>query len=87
MALGEPPIDATLECLKSEGIDIHDISAISVGMDWKYRNRIYEMSDEETAKYEIFENPDWFLPSEIFGKELPPIYITEVTQPFKKALS
>lgn len=75
MALGEPPIDATLECLKSEGIDIHDISAISVGMDWKYRNRIYEMSDEETAKYEIFENPDWFLPSEIFGKELPPIYI------------
>lgn len=40
MALGEPPIDATLECLKSEKISINDVSAISIGMDWKYRNEI-----------------------------------------------
>lgn len=75
MALGEPPIEATLACLNSEGISIKDISAISVGMDWKYRNTIYEMSNEERDKYKDFENIDWFLPSEIFGKNLPPIYI------------
>lgn len=75
MALGEPPIEATLACLNSEGISIKDISAISVGMDWKYRNTIYEMSNEERDKYKDFENIDWFLPSEIFGKNLPPIHI------------
>ena len=75
MAQGEPPIEATLACLNSEGITIKDISAISVGMDWKYRNKIYEMSKQEQDKYKHFENTDWFLPSEIFGKNLPPIYI------------
>lgn len=75
MALGEPPIEATLACLNSEGISIRDISAISVGMDWKYRNNIYEMSEEERDKYENFEDTDWFLPSKIFGEKLPPIHI------------
>lgn len=75
MALGEPPIDAILACLNSEGVSIHDISAISVGMDWQYRNNIYEMSEEERDKYKKFENRDWFLPSEIFGDKLPPVYI------------
>lgn len=75
MALGEPPIDAILACLNSEGVSIHDISAISVGMDWQSRNNIYEMSEEERDKYKKFENRDWFLPSEIFGDKLPPVYI------------
>ena len=42
MALGEPPVKAILECLNSEGISISDVSAISIGMDWKYRNEVYE---------------------------------------------
>lgn len=74
MALGEPPIDATLECLKSEKISINDVSAISIGMDWKYRNEIYKMSKEEKDKYIKFENTNWFLPSKTFGDSLPPIY-------------
>lgn len=74
MALGEQPVDAILECLKSENLTMRDVSAISIGMDWKYRNEIYEMSDEEKQKYIIFENSENFLPTEIFGKNLPPIY-------------
>lgn len=75
MAIGEPPIEAVLACLHSEGISINDISAISIGMDWKYRNNIYEMSEEERDKYRNFEDVNWFLPSEIFGNNLPPIHI------------
>ena len=75
MALGEPPIEAALACLNSEGISIDNISAISIGMDWGYRNKIYEMTKEEQEKYKNFENVDWFLPSEIFGEKLPHIYI------------
>lgn len=74
MAMGEPPIEATLACLNSERISIRDVSAISIGMDWKYRNEVYKMSEEEKAKYVKFENTKWFLPSEIFGDKLPPIY-------------
>ena len=75
MALGEPPIEAILACLKSEAITINDIAAIAVGMDWKYRNKVYEMSEEERAKYLKFEDTDWFLPAEIFGKHLPPVHV------------
>ncbi len=74
MAIGEPPIEATLKCLETEGISINDVSAIAIGMDWKYRNKIYEMSEEEKNKYIKFEDTNWFLPSEIFGENLPPIY-------------
>lgn len=74
MAIGEPPIDAILACLVSEAISICDVSAIAVGMDWKYRNKVYLMTEEEKAKYEIFEDREWFLPRSIFGEQLPPIY-------------
>lgn len=74
MALGEPPVKAILECLNSEGISISDVSAISIGMDWKYRNEVYKMSKEEKEKYLIFEDTNWFLPAEIFGEHLPPVY-------------
>ena len=74
MALGEPPIEATLECLYREGISINDVSAISIGMDWKYRNEVYEMSEDEKEKYKMFEDINWFLPSKIFGEKLPPVY-------------
>lgn len=77
MALGEPPIDAIIACLNSESISITDVSAISIGMDWQYRNNIYNMSEEEREKYKNFENVNWFLPSEIFGNELPPIHIVK----------
>lgn len=75
MALGEPPIEAIQACLDSEGITVHDVAAISVGMDWKYRNEVYEMSEEEREKYVIFEDTNWFLPSEIFGENLPSVHI------------
>lgn len=74
MAIGEPPIDAILACLTSESISIRDVSAIAVGMDWKYRNKVYQMTQEEKAKYVIFEDTDWFLPKSVFGGQLPPIY-------------
>lgn len=74
MAIGGPPIEATLACLNSERISVSDVSAISIGMDWKYRKEVYKMSEEEKAKYVRFENTKWFLPSEIFGDKLPPIY-------------
>ncbi len=74
MAIGEPPIDAILACLASESISICDVSAIAVGMDWKYRNKVYQMTEEEKAKYKIFEDTEWFLPGNIFGEQLPPIY-------------
>lgn len=75
MALGEPPVEATLECLHREGIVINDVSAIAVGMDWKYRNEVYEMSREEKNKYVKFEDTKWFLPPEIFSDNLPPVYV------------
>ena len=74
MALGEAPVEAIMECLKNAGITMHDVSAISVGMDWKYRNRVYEMSDEEKVKYTLFEDASIFLPPHIFGVDLPNIY-------------
>lgn len=75
MALGEPPVEAIQACLDSEGITIRDVAAISVGMDWKYRNTVYEMSEEERKKYVIFEDTSWFLPPEIFGENLPPVHV------------
>ena len=77
MALGEAPIQATLECLKSENISIEDVSAVAVGMDWKYRNEIYKMSPEEKEKYINFEDVRWYLPKEIFGDKLPPVHIVK----------
>jgi len=75
MAFGEPPVEAALECLRSEGITLDGVSAVSIGMDWKYRNQVYRMSREEAAKYAMFEAPTWFLPPEVFGTALPPIYV------------
>lgn len=40
MTLDEPTIEAILECLRSEKISINDVSAISIGMDWKNRNEV-----------------------------------------------
>lgn len=77
LALGEAPVDAILECLKSERITIKDIEAVSVGMDWKYRNKLYQMTAEEKAKYEIFEDPNFYLPENVFGNQLPPIHIVK----------
>ncbi len=74
MALGESPADAIQECLNREGISIANVIAVSVGMDWKYRNQIYEMDEAEKAKYTMYEDPDWFLPREIFGSSRPPVY-------------
>jgi len=73
MAIGEPPVDAVLACLDHEKISIRDVSAVAVGMDWQYRNSVYQMSDDELEKYRIFKDVNWFLPQGIFGDQRPPV--------------
>ena len=71
MAIGEPPIEAIHECLKKEGIQFKDIDAIAVGMDWQYRNKVYKMSEEEAAKYRMFEDTNWFCLEIFLGIRFP----------------
>jgi carbamoyltransferase len=73
MAIGEPPIDAALACLQRENITIRDVSAVAIGMDWHYRNEVYQMPTDELNKYRMFADTDWFLPQSIFGQRLPPV--------------
>lgn len=73
MAIGEPPVHAILACLRHEDITIRDISAIAVGMDWRYRNEIYQMPESELNKYRMFADANWFLPRSVFGSHLPPV--------------
>lgn len=54
MAIGEPPVDAVWACLQHEGITVRDVSAIAVGMDWRYRNETYQMPESELNKYRMF---------------------------------
>jgi carbamoyltransferase len=74
LSIGEPPVDALKYCLQSEGITLEDVTAIAIGMDWKYRNDHYGMPQEELDKYTIFENVNWFLPESEFGSYRPKIY-------------
>lgn len=75
LAIGEAPINALLCCLEKEGISLRNIEAIAVGMDWSYRKTVYHEPKEESNKYLKFNNPDWFLPKEIFGNYRPEIHI------------
>lgn len=73
MAIGEPPVDAVWACLQHEGITVRDVSAIAVGMDWRYRNETYQMPESELNKYRMFADINWFLPQSVFGCHLPPV--------------
>lgn len=75
LAIGEAPIDALQSCLKKEGISLSDVEAIAVGMDWKYRKGFYKEPKEESDKYLRFDDPDWFLPKDIFGPDRPEIHV------------
>lgn len=74
MAIGEAPIDALKYCLALEGIGLPNVEAIAIGMDWPYRNRIYNEPDFEKKKYLSINNIDRYLPKCIFGDYRPPVY-------------
>lgn len=75
MAIGEAPIDALKGCLMQEGISLSEVKAIAVGMDWSYRETFYKEPKEERDKYLRFNDPDWFLPKNVFGSSRPPLHI------------
>lgn len=73
MAIGEAPIDALKYCLETNGITLQDVEAIAIGMNWPYRNEIYEEPEFEKIKYLASDNIDRYLPESVFGKARPPI--------------
>ncbi|MCQ2589036.1 MAG: hypothetical protein MJ179_01300 [Treponema sp.] len=75
LAIGEAPIDALKCCLEKEGISLREVEAVAVGMDWTYRKAIYNEPKEESDKYLRFNDPDWFLPKEVFGPKRPDIHV------------
>lgn len=74
MALGEAPVDALLYCLNINNITLKDVEAIAIGMDWPYRNKIYEEPRYELEKYQKIDDVEWYLPQSIFGEFRPPIH-------------
>lgn len=74
MALGEAPIDALLYCLNINNITLKDVEAIAIGMDWAYRNKIYEEPSHELEKYQKIDDVEWYLPQSIFGEFRPPVH-------------
>lgn len=75
LAIGEAPIDALKCCLEKEGISLSEVEAVAVGMDWTYRKAVYNEPKEESNKYLRFNDPDWFLPKEVFGLKRPEIHV------------
>lgn len=74
MAIGEPPVNAIEYCLKNNSITLEDVAAIAIGMDWPYRNSIYDEPELEKNKYLEIDNVKRYLPKSIFGDKLPPIH-------------
>lgn len=74
MALGEAPVDALLYCLNINNITLKDVEAIAIGMDWPYRNKIYEEPCYELEKYQKIDDVEWYLPQSIFGEFRPPVH-------------
>ena len=67
MAIGESPVDALQHCLNLNKITLEDVEAIAIGMDWPYRNKIYDEPDYERLKYLKIDDVDRYLPKSIFG--------------------
>lgn len=74
MALGEAPVDALLYCLNLSNITLKDVDAIAIGMNWQYRNKLYEEPDYELKKYQKMDDIEWYLPRSIFGDFRPPVH-------------
>lgn len=74
MALGEAPIDALKFCLDKNEITLKDVSGIAIGMDWNYRNNIYQEPELERKKYQDINSVDIFLPRSVFGDCRPEIH-------------
>jgi len=74
IAEGEYPIDALCYCLKKENISLSDVEAIALGMDWAYRDKNYQLTEEQLKTWRIIDVEDGYLPKDIFGNFRPPIY-------------
>ncbi|GHT01636.1 carbamoyltransferase [Synergistales bacterium] len=74
LAEGEAPIDALYYCLRKEGISLSDAEAIALGMDWGYRNKKYQLTEEQLKTWATIDVEDRYLPKDIFGDFRPPIY-------------
>ncbi|NDZ08224.1 hypothetical protein G3I72_11085 [Pseudomonas aeruginosa] len=74
MAIGEAPVDALQHCLNLNKIRLEDVEAIAIGMDWPYRNKIYDEPDCERLKYLKIDDADRYLPKSIFGNFRPPVH-------------
>jgi carbamoyltransferase len=74
MAIGEAPVDALQHCLNLNKITLEDVEAIAIGMDWPYRNKIYDEPDYERLKYLEIDDADRYLPKSIFGNFRPPVH-------------
>jgi carbamoyltransferase len=74
IAEGEAPIDALSYCLKKENISLSDVEAIAIGMDWTFRNKYYQLTEEQLKTWSVIDNEDRYLPRQIFGNFRPPIY-------------
>lgn len=74
MAIGEAPIDALQYCLNVNKVTLKNIDAIAIGMNWPYRNKIYEEPAYELKKYQKIDDVELYLPRSIFGNFRPPIH-------------
>lgn len=74
MAIGEAPIDALQYCLNVNKITLKNIDAIAIGMNWPYRNKIYQEPEYELKKYQKIDDIELYLPRSIFGDFRPPIH-------------
>ena len=74
IAEGEAPIDALYYCLQNENISLSDVEAIALGMDWAYRDKNYQLTEEQFKTWTIIDVEDRYLPKDIFGSFRPPIY-------------
>lgn len=74
MAIGEAPIDALQYCLNVNKITLQNIDAIAIGMNWPYRNKIYQEPEYELKKYQKIDDVELYLPKSIFGDFRPPIH-------------
>ncbi|MFV2945838.1 carbamoyltransferase N-terminal domain-containing protein, partial [Pseudomonas japonica] len=74
MAIGEAPVEALQYCLEVNGITLQEVEAIAIGMDWPYRNKMYEEPDYEAKKYLKIDDVDRYLPTSIFGDFRPSIH-------------
>lgn len=74
LAEREAPIDAIRFCLQQANISIKDVEYVALGTDWKYRDSLLDIPNNEIDNWIKVDDVERFLPKSIFGKELPSIF-------------